>query len=133
MTITQHEILDAHGVAIPAHLTAQAEVPVLTGMQRQGDVLIRPARPGQQQGEPIPSEGVPVVRGESNGNTHLLVGGGTWHATPTAGLILGTLTVHAGAEAFLLHPEHGAMGFGPGCYTISRQRELTDEIRMVAD
>lgn len=130
---TQHAILDAHGVTIPAHLTAQADVPLRAGLQRQGDVLVAPARPGRPQGEPIPAEGVAVVRGEAGGNTHLLVGTGTWHPTPSAGLILGTLTVPDGADAFLLHPEHGATGIAPGSYTIRRQREQADEIRMVAD
>lgn len=132
-TTTHHTILAEHGVDIPAHLTAQAEVPILTGLQRQGDLLVVPARPGKPQGEPIPADGVAVVRGEAGGNTHLLVGSGIWHPTPTAGLILGTLTVPRGAQAYLLHPEHGATGVGGGCYTVRRQREMADEIRMVAD
>ena len=131
---TQHAILDAHGVTIPAHLTAQADVPLLATMQRQGDVLVVPARPGVDQGNEIPAEGIPVVRGEAGGNTHLLVGTGTWHPIPSSsGLILGTLHVPENGEAYLLHPEHGATGLAPGCYTIRRQREQADEIRMVAD
>lgn len=131
---TQHAILDTHGVTIPAHLTAQAEVPVLASMQRQGDVLVRPVRAGADQGAPIPAEGIPVVRGEAGGNTHLLVGDGFWRPVGASrGLILGTLTVPDDAEVFLLHPEHGATGIAPGCYLVSRQREQADEIRMVAD
>ena len=131
---TYQTILDRHQVAIPAHLEAQAEVPVLTGPQRQGDVFILPQRHGVDDGTPIPAEGVVVVRGEAGGNTHLLTadGGATWR--PVVGSQdCGVLNVPQGASAWLIHPEHGANGIGPGSYILRRQRQQADEIRLVAD
>lgn len=130
---TLEEIMTPHRVEIPAHLEAQAEVPLLSGLQRQGDVLVIPIRPGQVAGQKrIPSEGFPVVRGEAGGNTHLLVGTGSF-ASRNQGTDQGTLVVNEGESAYLIHPEHGATGIGPGMYTIRRQREMADEIRLVAD
>ena len=140
MNTTYAAVLGAHHVEIPGHLVADAEVPVLAGMQRQGDIIVIPAKPGADTGQPVPADGVAVVRGESGGNTHLLVGDldspGPVTGRPAAGgdlLELGTVTVPDGAVAHLVHPEHGAQGIAPGCYRIRRQREQADEIRMVAD
>jgi len=137
MTTTYADILDRHQIDIPAHLVAQSEVPVLDGRQRQGDVYVRPERAGKNVGVPVPPEGVPVVRGEAGGNTHLLVGDEVLWAPSTSTspveLTLGVLTVPAGRVAFLLHPEHGAQGFAPGTYRVGRQREQADEIRSVRD
>jgi hypothetical protein len=133
MMQTYEDVMTAHRVEIPAHLEEQAEVPVLSGMQRQGDLLIIPARPGKDRGVEVPGEGVAVIRGEAGGNTHLLVGEAFWRPVPGNDQTLGTVTVPDGGTAYLLHPEHGAQGFAPGCYLVRRQREQADEIRMVAD
>jgi hypothetical protein len=132
-TATLEEVLAPHGVEIPEHLEAQAEIPICTGLMRQGDVLVRPTKPGEIAGlKPIPQEGIPVVRGESGGNTHLLVGGGQWKSITTDPAVMGSLVVE-NTPAYLIHPEHGAQGIGPGQYTISRQREQADVERLVAD
>lgn len=134
---TYNDVLSAHGVTIPTHLEAQAAIPVLTGLQVQGDVAIVPSRPSMKQGTPVPAGGIAVVRGESGGNTHLLVAEGPVSWAPVVGnptvLDLGVVTVPEGATAFLLHPEHGANAMGPGNYTLRRQREQADELRIVAD
>lgn len=133
-TKTYREVLAAHAVEIPAHLLADAEVPVATGLQIQGDVAVVPTRPAVEVGELVPAEGVAVVRGEAGGNTHLLVGTDIrWRPVIGGGLEYGVVTVPDGGEAFLLHPEHGATGIGGGCYVLSGQREQADEIRRVAD
>lgn len=132
-TLTLGQAVDTFGVDVLDHLDRQASIPVHSEPQTQGDVRVRPTRPGAAIGEPIPSGGVPVVRGEAGGNTHALVGEGLWRATPSAGLQLGELTVPDGAGAFLAHPEHGYLGIGAGTYSIRRQREQADEIRMVQD
>jgi len=130
---TLTEVLSPHGVEIPSHLEAQAEIPVLTGLQRQGDVIVKPHRKGQVANlRPVPAQGIPVVRGESGGNTHLLVGGGLWAENRTDVAIMGTLVVER-EPAYLIHPEHGATGIGPGSYTIERQQEQRDIARLVAD
>lgn len=138
MTATTYDdVLGAHGVTIPAHLEAQAAIPVLTGLQVQGDVAIIPVRASAKMGAPVPPSGIAVVRGESGGNTHLLVAEGQVSWAPVVDnpdlLDLGVVTVPEGATAFLLHPEHGANAMGPGNYTIRRQREQADELRVVAD
>lgn len=124
------EVMALH-CEIPAHLVADADVPLCSGMQRQGDVLVRPTRTSKKPGVPIPADGVAVVRGENGGNTHLLVGDGTWAEATGDLLTLGVVDV--GSECYLLHPEHGAQGLAPGSYIVSRQREQADEIRRVAD
>lgn len=136
-TTTYGALLGAHDIEVPAHLEEQAEIPVLTGLQIQGDVAIVPTRPSAKQGRPVPPTGVAVVRGESGGHTHLLVGDGavTWAPVEgrAGGQDLGVATVLKGGTAWLLHPEHGANAMGPGAYLIRRQREQADEIRLVAD
>jgi hypothetical protein len=128
------EVMTPHGVDIPAHLVADAEIPVLTGLQRQGDVIIRPTRSGQVANlKPIPAAGIAVVRGESGGNTHLLVGDGLWVTNTTDPAIMGTLRLEDSQEAHLIHPEHGAMGIGPGTYVFNRQREQAEQARLIAD
>jgi hypothetical protein len=137
MTNTYGEVLTGYDVKIPAHLEAQAAIPVLGGLQVQGDVAIIPCRPSMKQGDAVPPTGVAVVRGESGGNTHLLVAEGLVTWAPVTGnpslLDLGVVTVPEGSTAFLLHPEHGANGLAPGVYILRRQREQADELRLVAD
>lgn len=134
MNATYSDILGRHDVEIPTHLEQQAEVPVLSGAQRQGDLIVLPTRAGVDLGEIVAPAGIPVVRGEAGGNTHLLVADGTVHWRPVAGsTTLGTVTVDEDATAYLLHPEHGCQGIAAGSYTIRRQREQADEIRTVAD
>lgn len=131
---TLSDVMAPHGVEIPAHLEAQAEVPLLAGLQRQGDVIVIPQRSGQIAGlQPIPAEGVAVVRGEAGGNTHLLVGAGRWAPNTTDPAVQGTLVVDANHGAYLIHPEHGATGIAPGHYRIGRQREQADVVRLVSD
>lgn len=132
---TLQEMITKTDVDVLAHLDRQADIPVLTGLQRQGDVIVVPRDVSADT--PVPAEGVAVVRGENGGNTHLLVGEGAvcfdaCDPSPTR-LVLGTLTVGEGSTAFLAHPEHGFTGIGAGCYELRRQREMADELRMVAD
>ena len=129
---TYEEVMGAHDVEIPAHLVAEAEVPVLSGLQVQGDVAIIPRKVAADLGSRVPADGLPVVRGEAGGNTHLLVGDAWWRPANDL-LTLGYVNVPEGGDAYLLHPEHGAMGLAPGSYEIRRQREQADEIRRVAD
>ena len=132
--------LALYDVTIPEHLAADAEVPVLTGPQRQGDVGIFP-RPALGKAEAakaidVPAAGIQVMRGENGGNTHWLHAPGCrWIAGPGGeSLVLGVLEVPAGAEAHLIHTdEHGANAMGPGCYTMRGKREQADVVRRVAD
>lgn len=128
-----YDLMTDHGVAVPEHLEADAEIPVICGLQVQGDIAIVPTRPGRDAGRPVPPNGVPVVRGEAGGNTHLLVAAGAVSWRPSSDVELGTVTVEDGAVGYLLHPEHGANGLAPGTYRLRRQREQADQIRTVAD
>lgn len=135
---TLDTLIRTTGIEVDDHLDRDALVPVLTGLQFQGDVAIVPTRASATPSAPVPAEGIAVVRGENGGNTHLLLGLGeimfaAHKASDARDLVLGTVTVTEGATAYLAHPEHGYVGIGAGCYTIKRQREQADEIRRVAD
>lgn len=129
-------LIDRHGIDVEAHLDRDMLVPVNTGLQRQGDVIVIPD-PKAKATTPVPAAGTPVVRGENGGNTHAIVADGTVYCDTrqaTAGdLALATLVVPDGAVAYLAHPEHAYTGIGPGTYTLRRQREQADELRMVQD
>jgi hypothetical protein len=147
MSMTYGEALALSGISIPEHLEAEAEVPVLTRPQAQGDLLIVPVHlaygdgetaPVYPDGKPVPMGGVQVVHGEATGNTHWLHAGFNspgvaWHRADE-GLVIGVLTIPAGQTAMLIHTdEHGANGIGPGVYEIRQKRELADEVRLVED
>lgn len=138
MTKSLAALIDETGVDVLDYLDRDALVPVLTGLQCQGDVAVVPHRPGKYsyKAVPVPTAGVPVVRGESGGNTHLLLAEGpvNWTATPNVtDLTIGIVEVPDGSIAYMAHPEHGYLAMGPGNYTIRRQREQADELRIVAD
>ena len=143
---TYRSALSLVGASVPPHLVADAEVPVLTGPQAQGDLLVYPDTPPQDvalNARPVPDSGVRLVHGEATGNTHWLHRGfdspgvrWTVAASPD-GLTLGFLDVPDGQSAQLIHTdEHGANGIGPGVYRINRKREQAvgaARRRLVAD
>lgn len=136
--LTLADAITRHGVDITTGHDLDSLVPVISKAGRQGDVFIL-AKGSKTRAAttPVPAEGVPVVRGENGGNTHLLLAEGPVFfdgKTPSAGALdLGTLTVPEGSNAYLAHPEHAYLGIAPGTYTIRRQREQAEEIRLVAD
>lgn len=134
-TLTLNDAVTTFGVKVDDHHDLDALVPVLDGVQFQGDVAVIPA--AMSATSPVPVSGVAVVRGENGGNTHLLLAaGGVFFDQRTAtarNLTLGILTVEPGATAYLAHPEHAYTGIAPGNYEIRRQREQAEELRLVAD
>lgn len=141
---TYRSALSLVGASVPPHLLADAEVPVLTGPQAQGDLLVFPDPPPADAGwATVPDEGLRLVHGEATGNTHWLhrgfgSPGVRWApAESPDGLTLGFLDVPAGESAQLIHTdEHGANGIGPGRYRINRKREQAVgqvRSRLVAD
>jgi len=141
-TLTLDALIARHGVGVDDHHDLTSLVPVHTGLSRQGDVIVIPARMATRSpspaSTPLPKGGFPVVRGESGGNTHMLLAEGTVFFDPAGDvsatqLDLGVLTVPEGSTALLAHPEHAYSAFGPGSYVIRRQREQADELRIVAD
>jgi hypothetical protein len=129
-------MIDATGVDVITDQDFDIEIPVIKGLQRQGDVLIRPA--AVQAHTRVPAAGTPVVRGENGGNTHAIYAadGPVFCDTFAPGrgeLRVATLQVPEGSTAYMGHPEHGFLGIAPGSYEIRRQREMAEQIRMVAD
>ena len=117
------------------HLDRDAQVPTITQIAPQGDVLIRRVEDIPPATTPIPATGAVVVRGENGGNTHGLYGTGFYDArTPSpTDLVVGILTVPDDATCLLSHPEHGPFLVAPGTYEARRQREQADELRLVQD
>lgn len=137
---TLTEVLAPFDIPAADEALADIEVPVLAGQpQRQGDVFVIPADPVAKVGEPVPVQGIAVVRGEATGNTHLLIAAdGPVFFLPAVqrvgSLDLGTVTVPDGSVAYLIHTdEHGANGIGAGTYRLHGKREQAEEIRRVAD
>jgi hypothetical protein len=138
--LTIEQAIATYGVNVDEHLDRQATIPVLAGLQFQGDVAIVPDQMcGGQLVEAttsVPRAGVAVVRGENGGNTHLLLGERCFFDPARVGdedLELGVLTVPVGEVAYVAHPEHAYSGIAPGNYELRRQREQADVIRLVQD
>jgi hypothetical protein len=137
--LTIESAIELFGVEVDEHLDRQATIPVLGGLQFQGDVAIVPAGIAGRLADattPVPTAGIEVVRGENGGNTHLLLGDACFTPGDTrdpSALALGVVTVPAGGTAYLAHPEHAYTGIAPGTYELRRQREQADQIRLVQD
>lgn len=139
-TLTNGDILSRHELNTTGIEHLDLEVPILTGPQAQGDVLILPVAAVEEIGSPIPATGVTVVSGETTGGNahilHTLDGESFWRAASDADqdLTQGWLTVPDGASATMLHTEeHNVIGIAPGAYEIRRQREFAGEWRRVSD
>ena len=138
---TLAEVTEATGFAVLKHLEAEAQVPVLGGLQAQGDLFIVPLADASPLAEaydikPVPAEGVAVIEAVGSGHEHRLFAGQSGTATfglanTRGGQDIGVL--ECTEPAYLLHPEHGATGIAPGAYVLRRQREQADEERLVAD
>lgn len=140
MSMTYADALSKVGASVPDHLVADAEVPVLTAPQAQGDLLIVPmtAVPRGVVLVAVPDKGVQVVFGEATGNSHWLHRGfespGVEYARVGSGQCIAVVSVPEGQSAQLIHTdEHGSNGIGPGVYGIHEKREQADEIRRVTD
>jgi hypothetical protein len=120
----------------------EIDIPVLTGAQRQGDILVVPRRPPAQWPKTRVQSlnGVVVTDSEISDNTHALYGDGLvlltegmsrqqavwWRQVDN---ILAWLNVPEGGEAYLMHSEeHGALGIGPGTYQILQQQEFDEHV-----
>ncbi|MFI6324264.1 hypothetical protein ACIBG8_42525 [Nonomuraea sp. NPDC050556] len=140
------DLTDRTGLAVLDHLERTVTIPVIDGLQAQGDLIVIPLetiahaiRIWREDWRPVPPEGVELLRGAAGGNPHTLVadpGTCLWTVSvrDTMDLALGALTTTA--PAYLLHPEHGATGLTPGTYVVRRQREHNNQTRtrrLVAD
>lgn len=142
MNLTLDQLAGKVGVTVDPHLEQDIEIPVLSGPQAQGDLIVLPFDSvtgiglGHDGWTDVPPQGVELVRGAAGGNVHLLVadpGVCRWstNVTDPEGLAVGVLD--ATAPVHLIHREHGGSGIAPGRYLIRRQREMADVQRLVAD
>jgi hypothetical protein len=127
------------------HLERSVSIPVVDGLQAQGDLIVIPhavvaasVRPWSGDDWTLVSpEGVELLRGAAGGNPHSLVaepGTCRWttRVSDDDGLAIGMF--EASAVVYLLHPEHGASGCAPGTYVVRRQREHEGHrARLVSD
>lgn len=145
MTVTLASLSHRTGLAVLDHLEQSVSIPVVDGLQAQGDLILIPidvlgssVRPfSKVRWTDVPPEGVELLRGAAGGNPHTLVADpGTCRWTPRVvdeeQLAIGVFTTSA--VAYLLHPEHGATGCTPGTWVVRRQREHDGpRTRLVAD
>ncbi|GAA2612520.1 hypothetical protein GCM10010411_54090 [Actinomadura fulvescens] len=144
-TVTLASLSEQTGLAVLDHLERSVSIPVVDGLQAQGDLIVVPHSLlasavrfwPTTSWKDVPAEGVELLRGEAGGNPHTLVGDPgtvrwTTGVSDSDGLAIGVF--EASAVAYLLHPEHGASGCAPGTYVVRRQRESEGgRGRLVAD
>ena len=136
---TLREAIGQHGFDVLDHLDTSVEVPVLDGLQVQGDLCIVPiaiAGPVPVSGRvTVPAAGIPVISPVGSGHEHRLFAGepGTafWAAAGGTSQDIGVL--ECTAPAYIAHIEHGYAGIAPGTYLLRRQREQAAEERLIAD
>lgn len=136
------------GLDVLDHLERQVTVPVVGGLQAQGDLVVVPhamlpfvTEAGWDRWRDVPASGVELLRSAGGGNPHTLTadpGACRWTSgvRDTQGLALAL--IENTSTAYLLHPEHGANGIAPGRWVVRRQRERTHHTgrpanRLVAD
>jgi hypothetical protein len=135
-TLTLAELTTRSGLDVLDHLEREVTVPVVSGLQAQGDLLVVPfdlpdlrddvTVPADADWREVPPSGVELLRSAAGGNPHSLVADPgicrwTTQVEDSSGLALGALTTTA--PAYLIHPEHGATGIAPGRFLVRRQRE----------
>lgn len=127
------ELLDQTGLDVLDHLERQVTVPVIDGLQAQGDLIVIPLAllntvtlHSWARWRPVPADGVELVRGVAGNNPHTLVAdAGTcrWTAEVRDPVGLGIAAFENTAPAYLVHPEHGGSGVAPGRWLVRRQQE----------
>lgn len=142
MTITLDTLETAAGRRCYDHvrdLFADAEIPVMTAVQAQGDVLAVPVTrtPGPDAVD-VAAAGVDVIAPADGGHAHTLVApdGGcrVRLRSPESADDLVIAMIDATEPVFLLHTEHGGTGLAAGCWEIRGQREFdAARARRVAD
>ena len=141
-TLTLGDLTARTGLDVLDHLEREVTIPIIDGLQAQGDLLVIPIAllTTDVEGAPwskvriadsprwhaVPGSGIELLRAGTGGNPHTLVADpGTCRWTTGVHdpqrLALGVLI--ATEVAYLIHPEHGGSGIAAGTYVIRRQRE----------
>jgi hypothetical protein len=147
-TLTLADLTARTGLDVLSHLEREVTIPVIDGLQAQGDLLVIPvallaAEPQDRvrrnisiadsaRWHEVPAPGLEVLRAGTGGNPHTLVadpGACRWTTgvNDPQQLALGALSTNG--VAYLIHPEHGGSGIAPGRYIIRRQRERSGASR----
>lgn len=127
------ELLDQTGLDVLEHLERQTTIPVVDGLQAQGDLIVIPLsllptvtlRPWEFW-RPVPAEGVELIRGVAGNNPHTLVADPftcQWTNAVWDPLNLAIAVFENTETAYLVHPEHGGSGVAPGRWLVRRQQE----------
>ena len=117
------ELVDRTSVNALDHLERQSTIPVVDGLQAQGDLIVIPFTmldflPDDIADREVPPEGVHLIAGLNGGNPHVLVadpGTCRWSTGRDLAVVENT------APVYLLHPEHGGTGIAAGRWLIRRQ------------
>jgi hypothetical protein len=131
---TLADLTGVTGQPVDLHLVLDLVIPIDSGLQAQGDLIVVPLAelagqvrvPAGAAWIEVPADGIELLRGAAGGNAHTLVadpGTCVWTADveDTSGLTIGVF--EAMAPVYLLHREHGGTGMAAGTYAVRRQRE----------
>jgi hypothetical protein len=150
MTLTLADLTARTGLDVLDHLEREVTIPVVAGLQAQGDLIVIPIAMVADQvllpytrWRPVPAAGLELLRGAGGGNPHPLVAdAGTcrWTTDVRDGELLALGALRATAPAYLIHPQHGGTGIAPGTYLVRRQRERStlrgtggNRVQLIAD
>jgi hypothetical protein len=125
------ELLDQTGLDVLDHLEREMTVPVIDGLQAQGDLIVIPfdmigTVETSSYWQPVPPEGVELVRGVAGNNPHTLVADREmchWTTGVRDRTGLAVAVFENTAPVYLIHPEHGGTGVAPGRWLVRRQQE----------
>lgn len=126
------ELLDRTNLDVLDHLERQVTVPVVDGLQAQGDLIVIPlsmvptVTVRDDYWRPVPRDGVELIRGVAGNNPHTLVadeGVCRWTTSLRDPFRLAIAAFHNTTPVYLIHPEHGGTGIAPGTWLVRRQQE----------
>lgn len=125
------ELIDRTSVAALDHLERDTTIPVIDGLQAQGDLIVVPFSmlpdpPKNDYWHWVPPEGEHLVQGADGRNPHVLVADRSTCTVKGVWRELDIVAITNTAPVYLLHPEHGGTGIAPGQWVIRRQRERTN-------
>lgn len=126
------ELLDRTNLDVLDHLERQVTVPVVDGLQAQGDLIVIPltmvptVTVHDSYWRSVPRAGVELIRGVAGNNPHTLVadpGVCGWTTYVRDPFRLAIAAFQNTMPVYLIHPEHGGTGIAAGTWLVRRQQE----------